>query len=83
LDESQLIDYPDKFEGNASIPMISVNGKINNDFNGPIKMTPRLKKSPYIKQIIALFGEVIGRSCLMRLAPDCEVPIYSETNYHW
>ncbi len=83
LDESQWIEHPDRFKGNASIPLVSVNGEINNDFNGPMQVTQSLNNSPYIKQVIASFGEVVGRSRLMRLAPDCEVPIHSDTNYHW
>lgn len=83
LSETQWIEHPDKFNGNASIPLISVNGEINNDFNGSMQTTQALMNSPYIKQVIASFGEVVGRSRLMRLAPDCEVPIHSDTNYHW
>lgn len=83
LEDEQWIDHPDKFNGNASIPLISVNGEINNDFNGPMQVTQFLNNSPYLKQVISSFGEVVGRSRLMRLAPDCEVPIHSDTNYHW
>lgn len=83
LDESEWVDHPDKFKGNASIPLISVNGEINNDFNGPMQVTKSLHDLPYHKQVIASFGEIVGRSRLMRLAPNCEVPIHSDTNYHW
>ncbi|KGJ96330.1 aspartyl/asparaginyl beta-hydroxylase domain-containing protein [Colwellia psychrerythraea] len=83
LDECQWIEHPDRFKGNASIPLVSVNGEINNDFNGPMQVTQSLNDLPYHKQVIASFGEIIGRSRLMRLAPGCEVPIHSDTNYHW
>ena len=83
LDELQWVEHPDKFQGNSSIPLVSVQGEINNDFNGPMKGTQSLDNSPYIKQVISSFGEVVGRSRLMRLAPGCEVPIHSDTNYHW
>jgi hypothetical protein len=83
LDEAHWIEHPDQFKGNSSVPLVSVNGEINNDFNGPMEVTQALNNSPYIKQVIASFGEVVGRSRLMRLAPNCEVPIHSDTNYHW
>jgi len=83
LDESQWVEHPDRFQGNSSVPLVSVNGEINNDFNGPMEVAQPLNNSPYIKQVISSLGEVVGRSRLMRLAPDCEVPIHSDTNYHW
>ncbi|MCT8987467.1 aspartyl/asparaginyl beta-hydroxylase domain-containing protein [Shewanella phaeophyticola] len=48
-----------------------------------MKPTAALEKSPYIKQILASFGEVLSRSRLMRLAPGAQVPLHSDINYHW
>lgn len=77
------IPHPDGFTGNCSIPLISLNGELNNAFNGPMKPTQALLNSPYLQQVIASFGEVFGRSRLMRLAPGQEVPSHTDTNYHW
>ena len=71
------------FNGNFSIPLISVGGKNNNDFKGEMKETSYLQSSPYLRQVISSFGEVIGRSRLMGLAPGAEVPLHSDINYHW
>lgn len=71
------------FTGNFSIPLITVGGKKNNDFKGEMKETDYLKSSPYLRQVISSFGEVIGRSRLMGLSPGAEVPLHSDINYHW
>ena len=83
FEETEWIPHPDKFKGNFSIPLLTVNGTINNAFNGAIKPTPALLNSPYLSQTIASFGEVFGRSRLMRLDPASEVPLHTDTSYHW
>ncbi len=75
--------HHESFKGNSAIALISVGGSFNNEFKGPMSPTPALRQSPYLQQVIASFGEVIGRSRLMRLAPGCEVPLHSDINYHW
>ncbi|MDR8524187.1 aspartyl/asparaginyl beta-hydroxylase domain-containing protein [Shewanella fidelis] len=75
--------HHENFKGNSAIPLIAVNGEFNNEFKGEMLPTPALDKCDYIKQVIASFGEVIGRSRLMRLAPGAEVPLHSDINYHW
>lgn len=81
--ESDWIPHPMDYRGNTSIPLISVNGGRNDNFAGPMAVTPELGKCPYIKQVIASFDEVFGRSRLMRLEPGSEVPVHSDINYHW
>jgi hypothetical protein len=81
--ESDWVTHHEGFQGNSAIPLISVNGEFNNDFKGPMKPTLALDKSPYIKQILASFGEVLSRSRLMRLSPGAQVPLHSDINYHW
>ena len=83
LSDSDWMPHPDGFEGNSSVPLISLNGEKNNAFDGPMKTTKILQRLPYIQQVIASFGEVFGRSRLMRLSPDCEVPLHTDTSYHW
>ena len=48
------------YVGNSSIPLISLNGSMNDDFNGPMKKTERLDRSPYLQQVLAAFDEVFG-----------------------
>jgi len=83
FNESDWLPHPTGYQGNSSIPLISVNGESNDDFAGPMQITTSLKKCPYIKQVISSFGEVFGRSRLMRLGPGYEVPEHSDINYHW
>jgi hypothetical protein len=71
------------FKGNSAIPLISVNGAINNDFTGEMLATEALKKSEYLQQVIASFEEVFGRSRLMKLDASFEVPLHTDINYHW
>ncbi|WP_019029338.1 aspartyl/asparaginyl beta-hydroxylase domain-containing protein [Colwellia piezophila] len=71
------------FKGNSAIPLISVNGEINNDFTGEMLATSALKQSKYLQQVIASFDEVFGRSRLMKLDASFEVPLHSDVNYHW
>jgi len=83
FEESEWLPHPHGFEGNLSIPLISLNGEMNDNFNGPMKATERLDRSPYIQQVLASFGEVFGRSRLMGLAAGCAVPEHRDINYHW
>jgi hypothetical protein len=71
------------FKGNYSIPLISVNGGSNNLFKGPMKITQSLEQLPYIKQVISSFGEVCGRSRLMMLEGDSQVPLHCDINSYW
>ncbi len=81
--DSDWSPHHENFKGNYAVPLISVNGEKNNDFKGPMKACQALKDSPYIKQVLASFNEVFGRSRLMALDPGCEVPLHSDINYHW
>jgi len=81
--DSDWIPHPQGFKGNLSIPLISLNGEMNDAFNGPMKVTEHLERSPYIQQVLASIGEVFGRSRLMGLAAGCSVPVHRDINYHW
>ncbi|ABV35874.1 sec-C motif domain protein [Shewanella sediminis HAW-EB3] len=83
FDESDWAPHHEHFEGNSAIPLISVGGGFNNEFKGEMSQTPALTRCSYIQQAIASFGEVVGRSRLMRLAPGSEVPLHCDINYHW
>jgi hypothetical protein len=83
FEESTWQPHPGKHPGNSALPLISYGGKDNDDFSGTMLETPHLQKCEYIRQISANFGEVFGRSRLMRLAGGSEVPIHVDAIYHW
>lgn len=75
--------HPTGYAGNTATPLISVNGEANDIFSGPMAETPWLKRCPYLRQVLASFQVVLGRSRLMGLAGGSEVPWHSDVNYHW
>jgi hypothetical protein len=75
--------HPDKTNGNSALPLISAGGGDNDDAGGDMRPTPWLERSPYLRQVIASFNEVFGRSRLMRLAPGCEVSEHVDVHHHW
>ena len=75
--------HPQRFEGNTSLVLVSTGGEDNDDFRGPMMPSPRLQETPYIRQVMAAFDSVIGRSRLMRLAPGASVAEHSDTHYFW
>ncbi|GAC14072.1 aspartyl/asparaginyl beta-hydroxylase domain-containing protein [Aliiglaciecola lipolytica] len=83
LNQALWVPHHEGFKGNLSIPLVSLNGQFNNLFKGPMAATSVLQDTPYLKQVIASFGEVIGRSRLMGLESGFEVPLHSDINYHW
>lgn len=83
FDQSEWMPHVQGFVGNSAIPLISLNGQMNDDFNGPMQVTEKLERSPYIKQVLASFGEVFGRSRLMGLQGKCAVQEHRDVNYHW
>ena len=83
IPEKSWIPHPDQHRGNTALPLISLYGEDNNLFHGPMMTTPHLARLEYIQQVIGSLGEVYGRSRLMRLEPGCEVPLHTDTNYHW
>lgn len=75
--------HPTGYAGNTAAPLISVNGEANDIFSGPMAETAALKRCPYMRQVLASFQVVFGRSRLMGLAGGSEVPWHSDVNYHW
>lgn len=75
--------HPTGQPGNHAVPLISREGQVNDDFQGPMRPTPALSNSPYLAQAMASFGEVLGRSRLMKLDPGAEVGMHVDFNYHW
>ena len=75
--------HPDKTNGNSALPLISVGGGDNDDATCDMRPTPWLERSPYVRQVIASFNEVFGRSRFMRLAPGCELSAHVDVHHHW
>jgi len=83
FEATEWLPHVQGFKGNAAIPLISLNGEMNDAFNGPMKVTSMLGRCPYIQQVLASFDEVFGRSRLMSLDAGCSVPEHRDINYHW
>ena len=75
--------HPSRMTGNSAVALISRDGGDNDDFDGSMSETPHLQACPYVRQVIASFGEVFGRSRLMKLAGGAEVSQHVDFNYHW
>ena len=75
--------HPSRITGNSAVALISRDGGDNDDFDGSMSETPHLQTCPYVRQVIASFGEVFGRSRLMKLAGGAEVSQHVDFNYHW
>jgi len=82
--ESDWRAHPQGHKGNTAIPFIAVNGDPTNDgVKGPMQPTPLLARCPYIRQVLASFGSVLGRTRLMRIAGQGEATAHVDTNYYW
>lgn len=77
------VRHPNNLDGNSALRLITVGGGENDDVAGPMAMTPHLKASPYLQQVLAHFGVVWSRSRLMKLGPGAQVPLHTDINYHW
>jgi hypothetical protein len=75
--------HPSALPGNSAVALVSRGGSDDHAFDGVMEETPHLRACPGLRRAMAAFGEVIGRSRLMRLAPGCEVPAHVDFNYHW
>ena len=81
--EGDWMLHPNKLPGNSAIALISSGGGDNDSFEGEKRPTPHLAKCPYMRQVMACFGEVLSRSRLMRLEAGAEVSLHVDFNYHW
>jgi hypothetical protein len=83
LPDSLWMAHPSGFPGNSAVSLVSREGKDNDDMQGRMCTTPHLDGAPCLQQVMASFGEVLGRSRLMKLAPGAEVSLHVDFNYHW
>src|SRR5262245_6275255 len=73
--------HPQGYPGNSAISLLAVNGDPASDaVKGPMIPTPFLKRCPYIRQVLASLGAVLGRSRLMRIAGQSEATTHVDTN---
>ena len=75
--------HPQGFAGNSAMILVSRGGGENDDLAGEMLPSPRLDRCPYLRQVLASFHTVIGRSRLMRLAPGAEVTAHTDIDYYW
>lgn len=81
--ESDWRAHPQGFAGNSALILVSRDGGENDDLAGEMRPSPRLERCPYLRQVLASFHTVIGRSRLMRLAPGAEVTAHTDIDYYW
>jgi len=84
FEESDWRPHPQGHPGNSALPLIAVNGDpLDDDVRGPMRATPYLDRCPYLRQVLAAFHSVWGRTRLMRLDGNAEATPHCDTNYYW
>jgi hypothetical protein len=83
LPDEAWAPHPDGVPGNSAARLISAGGGETDSVHGQMLPTRWLAAMPYLRQVLAGFGVVWGRSRLMRLAPGAGVPEHADINYHW
>lgn len=76
--------HPQGFPGNSALLLISREGNPRDDaLSGPMLPTPNLDALPYLRQVLASFSTVWGRSRLMRIDGNAEANWHMDANYYW
>lgn len=84
LDESAWMPHPARLPGNSMLPLIAVEGDPENEsFSGEMMPVPVLSQCPYLVQVMASMGAILGRTRLMRLAGQAEVTRHADQGYYW
>lgn len=81
--ESEWRAHPQGFAGNSALVLVSHEGGENDDTAGAMGPAPRLERCAYLRQVMASFHTVIGRSRLMRLEPGAEVTPHTDIDFYW
>jgi uncharacterized protein (TIGR03032 family) len=82
--ESEWKRHPQGFAGNSAISLIAVHGDPDDDaVKGPMLATPHLDRCPYLRQVLASFGTVLGRTRLMRIAGNGDATPHVDISYYW
>ncbi|HEX2833200.1 MAG TPA: TIGR03032 family protein [Thermoanaerobaculia bacterium] len=84
FDESDWRPHPQGHPGNSALPLIALHGDPYDDgVQGAMQPTPHLERMPYLRQVLAAFHAVWGRTRLMRLDGNAEATAHCDTNYYW
>lgn len=85
FDESLWRAHPDGIPGNSALPLVAVDGDAarGDALQGPMRPTPALERSPYLRQVLGSLDAVLGRIRLMRLSGRAEVSQHVDTNHYW
>lgn len=82
--ESDWRPHPQGHPGNSALPLVAAWGDPADDSTkGLMRPTPHLARCPYLRQALAAFGTVLGRTRLMRLDGNAEATPHADTNYYW
>lgn len=84
LGEGAWLPHPQGFPGNSMLPLVSSRGDFADEsFAGQMLPTAHLQRCPYLRQVIASLGVVVGRTRLMRLTGHAEVTRHADQGYYW
>ncbi|MEO5596901.1 MAG: aspartyl/asparaginyl beta-hydroxylase domain-containing protein [Lysobacteraceae bacterium] len=84
LGETPWRPHPNGLPGNSALPLVSAEGEPTREATwGPMRSTPYLEKCPYLYQVMACLGAVVGRTRLMRLSGHAEVSAHVDVAYYW
>ncbi len=83
IPEQEWCKHPSDHKGNSALPLISTHGGINDAFDAPMQPTKFLSAMPYVRQVLSHFQTLLGRSRLMRLDAESDVPAHFDVHYHW
>ena len=82
--EADWRPHPQGHPGNSALPLVAAHGDPTNDATkGPMRPTRHLAAMPYLRQVLASFATVLGRTRLMRLDGNAEATAHTDTNYYW
>jgi hypothetical protein len=76
-------EHPQKFDGNIAVALVSPGGAITNGAAGPMGPTQWLRQCTYILEIMQALACTWGRSRLMGLQAEAEVPEHVDVHYYW
>ncbi len=84
LGEAPWRPHPQGFVGNSALPFIATDGDPTSEStSGLMRPTPYLERCPYLHQVLASLGVVVGRTRLMRLSGHAEASAHIDINYYW
>jgi hypothetical protein len=84
FEEHDWRPHPQGYAGNSALPLVAANGDPgDDDVQGAMRPTRHLQRMPYLRQVLASFQTVWGRTRLMRLDGNAEATLHSDTNYYW